>query len=136
MFGVSIPILITLLIIFLVSTFVVACLISIYYTNEIMGHIQPIVDSYYTFMSLYQGDRYFSKRELDNWINRWSGIRSLIRSYQRYNERFHEIIGKTGPLESYIMRYRDYLFVPEEYERKIRYISSVFDDGFNILSVL
>jgi len=32
-----------------------------------------------------------------------------------------------------ILRYQDYLFVTEEYDKKIRYISSVFNDGHKII---
>ncbi len=133
MLGYFFPIYLTLLAVLIISIIVIACLIAVYYTNKIITHIDPILKSYDDFTSLYDRARYFSKRDLNGWINRWYGIRSVIQAYERYNVSFRSIISKTGPLESLILRYRDFLFVSDEYDKKIKYISNVFQDGFDII---
>ena len=133
MLGYFFPIYLTLLAVLIISIIVIACLIAVYYTNKIITHIDPILKSYDDFTSLYDGDRYFSKRDLNSWIKRWNEIRSVIQAYQRYNVSFQGIISKTGPLESLILRYKDYLFVSDEYDKKVKYISIVFQDGFDII---
>jgi DNA helicase-4 len=36
-------------------------------------------------------------------------------------------------LESFILRYRDFLFVSDEYDKKVKYVSNIFQDGFEII---
>ena len=126
----------TLLFVLLVSIIVILCIIAVVNKNRIIAHTGSIIKAHEDFMSLYYRDRYFSKRDLNGWINRWYGIRSVIQAYERYNVSFRSIISKTGPLESLILRYRDFLFVSDEYDKKIKYISNVFHDGFDIIMEL
>ena len=133
MLGYFFNIYLTLLIVLLVSIIVILCIIAVYNTNNIMSHINPIIKSYDDFMSLYYRDRYFSKRDLNGWINRWNGIKPVIQAYQKYNASFKGIISRTGLLESFILRYKDYLFVSDEHDKKVKYISNVFEDGFGII---
>jgi hypothetical protein len=108
-------------------------IIAIVNKNRIISHTGSILKSYEGFMSLYDRDRYFSKRDLNSWIQRWNRIKSVILAYQRYNVSFHGIISKTGSLESLILRFKDYLFVGDEYEKKVYFISNVFQDRLDII---
>ena len=123
----------TLLVVLVVSILVILCIIAIVNKNRIIAHTGSILKSYEDFMSLHDRDRYFSKRDLNSWIQRWNRIKSVILAYQMYNVSFQGIISKTGPLESLILRFKDYLFVGDEYDKKVNFISNVFQDGFYII---
>jgi DNA helicase-4 len=123
----------TLFVVLIVSIIVILGIIAIVNKNRIISHTGSILKSYEGFMSLYDRDRYFSKRDLNSWIQRWNRIKSVILAYQRYNVSFHGIISKTGSLESLILRFKDYLFVGDEYEKKVYFISNVFQDRLDII---
>jgi len=123
----------TLFVVLLVSVLVILCIIAVVNKNRIIANTGSILKSYEDFMSLYDRARYFSKRDLKKWIERWKGIKSVIQVYQKFNYSFQDIISKSGALKSLILRYKDYLFVSDEYEKKVKYISNVFQDGLEII---
>ena len=123
----------TLFFVLLVSIIVILCIIAVVNKNRIMAHTGSILKSYEDFISLYDGDRYFSKRDLNKWIQRWNRIKSIILAYQGYNVNFQGIISRTGLLESLILRYKDYLFVSDEYDKKVKYLLNVFQDRLDII---
>jgi DNA helicase-4 len=123
----------TLFIVILVSIIVILCIIAVINKNRINAHTGSIFKSYEDFLSLYYRDRYFSKRDLNIWIQQWNRIKSVILTYLRYNVIFKGIISKTGPLESLILGYKDYLFLSDEYDEKVKYISNVFQDRLEII---
>jgi DNA helicase-4 len=123
----------TLFVVLLVTIIVILCIIAVVNKDRIIAQTDSILKSHEDFVSLYNGDRYFSKRDLENWIQRWNRIKSVILAYQRYNVSFQRIISKTGPLESFTLRYKDYFFISDEYDKKVKYISNVFQDGLDII---
>ena len=123
----------TLFVVLLVTIIVILCIIAVINKDRIIAQTGSILKSHEDFVSLYDRDRYFSKRDFNNWIQRWNRIKSVIFAYQRYNVGFQGIISKTGPLESFILRYKDYLFIGDEYDKKVKYISSVFQDGLDTI---
>ena len=133
MLGNYLRIYLTLFVVLLVSIIVILCIIAVVNTNRIIAHTGQIINSYEDFISLYVRDRYFSERDLNRWIKKWIGINFVIRSYERYNASFKDIISKTGVLVSLILRYRDYFFVDDEYNKKLKYVSNVFKNGLDII---
>jgi hypothetical protein len=88
------PIYLTLFVVLLASIIVISCVIAVYYTNKILAHIDPILKSYDDFMSLHDRDRYFSKRDLNSWNNRWNGIRSVIQARAHLSDFKEKNIGQ------------------------------------------
>jgi hypothetical protein len=58
----------TLLVVLVVSIIVILCLIAAVNRNRIVALSGSILKSHEDFKSLYNRDRYFSKRDLTNWI--------------------------------------------------------------------
>ena len=101
--------------------------------NFIQDKRREIYDSYNEFTSLYEGDKYFSKKEYHYWRQKHQSIKSTINGYKLHIDRLKEYAKSFKVLNIIIDSYVNLFLVPKDYENIINYIHHVFETGIKII---
>ena len=92
-----------------------------------------ISQAYNEFMAEYDGDHYFSKRSFSNWKKNYNELKPKITEIYEYISKLENISNKYESLKEIISKYVDYFLIKNDYRNKIKYMTHIFNDGFDLV---
>jgi DNA helicase-4 len=95
---------------------------------------ETIIKANTEFNEKYESNSYFSKKELNNWLEKYNNLKKTIKEYVYQIERLESYREKTIFLKTIIEDYINVFLLPREYKRVIEHLYNVFNKGFDIVN--
>ena len=117
----------------LLGIFVVYTVYLIRKYDFIQDNKQKIIEAYSEFTLLFDGDRYFSKREFYYWLRKYESLKPIILDYKFHIDNLKKIQEKADQPNNIIQSYVNIFLVPKDYDNVINYLFNVFEKGISLI---
>ena len=124
------------LVIFLIALLSVFILYTAYlvkkygFLNKKRGEITK---AYREFHTIYEADRYFTNRDLTEWLKKYDNYQNTIEEYRYHVEKLSSIQNRIDLLKPLLTSYINAFLLPKEYGRIIEYIHGLYSKGEEII---
>ena len=123
----------TIIIVILFGSFILA----IIYLNQKYNYIislEPDIEKCYSdFMEKYEDDFYFSKRKYFRWRDKYSELGKEILKINEYLQSLEKNVDRFSSFKVIVNIYVNYFHIKKVYRDKINYLVIVFEDGLDII---
>jgi DNA helicase-4 len=101
--------------------------------NFILEKKSGVLKAYNEFVVLYEGDKYFSKKEYQQWDKKYDYLKSNIMDYKRFIDRIGGVSKSTTIMNSVLEHYLSLFLLPKEYGVVFNYLFNVYENGIQLV---